>query len=330
MAILQKSWHQPFTNQFITRSGDSYDRTRSYLWHIKEALISHPTCPWTIVASSNQTISSLGDNWTSVSDVVKGTNDTWNGSWILFRTPTISFPRLWLYIDWTDTLNSQANIRVTTTQPDVSSLSPAKGLVLDGPTCGENGWIQSATISGTYSDDMSAIVASDGSFLITQGEGVNFAGDPMTISSDKYWLMFNRLQDVQSQDPYGFVLGSSGNISDSLVNEGAFPWRDFRTIHPNGSQVTCSIVRPQIPSSSQQYAFEALIDDPLRNFNPVAYPMRVVSTTSGKESYKGFLEDFWWGARLVRKFGQPGFDGASLAVMQKGLLWVPAVEPYRW
>jgi hypothetical protein len=73
-----------------------------------------------------------------------------------------------------------------------------------------------------------------------------------------------------------------------------------------------------------------ITDNYKKNNRPFAEEMRVFVNTAGHESKKGKISDMWWGAGMVPRYGQPGFEGENVVVMQKGVLWLPCVEPFFW
>lgn len=322
---LTKDWHQPYTSQLMTRAGTSVARMQAFLYYMKEALLSHPKHPWTLLASSDG-VSTVGlsDNWSGLSSIIQGVNDTWPGSWAVFRSPAGTYPVLYLVLSWYSSYAYRASVFVTTEEPDLSSLSIYRVPGFTGPYIGNSDWRLISTASGEYTDQMSALVASDGSFIMTSSIGRNFTQDP----KEDHFLFLNRMADTNSLDPYSFVLGCSGDsYATAFFSQSSGCWKDLRVLHPDGTEVVCTAAWPGYGTPSMQ---EAMSDDYARGWKPFAYPMRVVATTTGKESYKGTLEDMWWGGKERPKWGQPGFDGEDFIVMQKGILWVPCLTPYRW
>ncbi len=330
MPILRKTWHQPYTAELLARTSDTAACMRVYLYLIKMALLSHPTNPWTVLASYGGGVVGTDDNWTSSDVLGRGPNDTTVGSWILLQAPGTS--TVYLYLEWTGNLDYQVNVWVTTEKPDLSNLSTVKGLVLGGPKCGQDSWTLLVS-TGTAVNSMSAVVADDGSFTIMHTLGLNQIGAGDRWSSVKEYdvLWFNRSEDVNPLDPYGFTLFCTNDTSNALVEVDTTAWRDVRSIHPDGTQIVCTIgITATIYDSYFVDLQSTVCDDFMRNWRPLVMPMRIYATTPGKESYKGVVSDMWWGTKETPRFGQPGFEGEEMVVMQKGILWVPCSEPYRW
>jgi hypothetical protein len=199
-----------------------------------------------------------------------------------------------------------------------------------GPYCGASDWnLFNGSGSGVYIDLFSMVVAADGSFVVT---------NPMVDGLTSEWvrpseyslLWFNRLTDTNPLDPYGFALCSSNGDSTCLTSI-ATTWNNIWSIHPDGTQVQCSASMPSVVDGSALAAMHDMnVDDPERGWKPLCLPIRIVSTTAGYESYKGTLEDMWVGSRYIWKWGQPGFVGEDMKVAQKGLLWSPCLEPWRY
>jgi len=332
MAILQKDWHQPYTYQLLTRAGTSYERTRNMLFFIKQGLLSHPTSPWTVVASGNESVASLADNWSAYTDVLRGYNDTDPGSWIVLKSPAGYYPELWLLLDYTTpSVDYRSRVYLTTVEPDISSLSPYRVPEIVGPSCGRDEvQLQYSTGSGHYKDFISMVVAADGSFVVTG------PSDPYRYSTRNMWwpaelnlFFFNRMRDTNPLDPYGFALGMSNADTNCLVNFSGTTWSgaNIHTIHPDGEEALCAAVWPGTGSASELLMMR---DDYWKNWRPQAWPIEILSVTTDKESKKGTLEDMWWGSRWAPCWGQPGFEGEDMVAMQKGILWLPCNEPYRW
>lgn len=333
MTVIAKDWIQPFTSKLLTTSISETDQSRAYLFWLKEGLTSHPTSPWRVVASSNQTTVALGDTWLSESDVNRGTNDTWPGSWIVLKGPEGYPPDIWMILDWTHpTAANLQNVKFTVSAPYLDTITTYRVPETIGSYFGFDSLeLYNAGGSVQSINMITMLVASDGSFIVTNPSTkyTNLV-DNWTLSGERSLFFFNRLRDVQALDPYGCVCGASGDNSTVLDTPSATTWSGTRikSLHPSGVEIGCAATWPR--SASNIDVPEASADDYVRNWKPFATSMRVISVTSAYEYNKGTLEDMWWGGLYPPKFGQPGFEGQDFNVMQKGALWMPCFEPFRW
>lgn len=74
-------------NQTFTASVDAYSTVREVLFNIKQSLTSSAggvSSPWVVVSSSNATVASAGDNWSTSADVVSAYNGQ-NHSWVVLQ-----------------------------------------------------------------------------------------------------------------------------------------------------------------------------------------------------------------------------------------------------
>lgn len=335
MAILAKDWHQPYTSAYM--GVDSYtERATYFMYLLKEGLLSHPTSPWTVVASSNGSVASLADNWSSVADVVRGTNDTWVGSWIVMKTPPGSGTQLYLRIDYTSTTEYSENVWMSPDAPDLSALSPYRvpQFSAASPVFGRDQTHLHGDLTGSlHRAQFCMAVASDGSFVATSHAFVSpdsFGAWPIIRSL----FVFNRLKYAHPLDPYGFVLITS-DTQYPLRGIDGVPWTGsdgMFSLHPDGTPILCAACWSGGQSAAVRPIYKLVADDFLRDYRPLAEPIPIVSVTSGKTYRKGELEDLWLGAYDLPplRWGQPGFDGTDMTVAQKGILWVPCTDLPRY
>lgn len=333
MTILNKIWHQPYTETLISRvSGDAEVVRAGYHLFLKNGLLSHPTHPWTVVASSNRTVADTNDNWSTTSDITYGKNDTWPGSWMLLKSPTGVRGPFYMLLDRTNISSIVTRVVISKSTVDLENLSPVRQPTFLGPYCVFSGSLWDTGWSGHYISSISLVVADDGSFVMgaprRAGQSLSRS---YSESNDDTYFFFNVLEDVNPLDPYGFVLWSAGTASNCQNSVTDAQWATAVSIHPDGTQVTCAILHPIITRASY---FDQLpyisYEDALRAYKPFAWPMHITAITSGKEFVKGVISDIYWGGTFRPQNAQPGYDGLNMVAMRKNLLWVPCLTPYRW
>lgn len=335
MPVLKKNWVQPYTFQLFGRDSNSYTRNRECLFFLKTALISHPTNPWTVVASSNRSVASTGDNWSSSSDIVHGSNDTWPGSWIILKSPTGTQGPFYMIFNWTTSADYDTDWYVTTEQPDVSSLSPYRVPDLPSAKAGyDNIRLFGDTGSGYYLSGITIVTADDGSFVATCSQEVLWPGDGKEWGEPRLYgsCFFNVLDEVQDNDPYGFVMWTADGGGTSIwQNPEESTWNTMKSVYPDGTPVTCYPMRPAFVAGNIRRAVqEAVCDNPMDTWRPLAWPIEIWTADSGKRMRKGVLSDMYWAPRYMYSWGQPGYDGQNLVAQQHGCMWLPATEPYRY
>lgn len=336
MPVMKKIWHQPCTAEPIgLSSGSSLDRNRDFLFLLKEALLSHPTNPWTMVASSNRSVASLADNWSSPADISRGSSDTWPGSWMILKSPTGTKGPFYMLLDLTSLADDRTDWYISKDPFDVSSLSPYRvpGGVSTYASPGAR-LLFGSRGSAYHITGETILVADDGSFVATTQTRayVDSSGEEWGDPYDCSLVFFNVLDDADPTDPYPFVMFTDDSDRQLKTNQFDSTWRSYgRSIYPDGSNSTCYFLAPRAVSSDYRLDVqECVTDNPLNSQRPFAWPIEVWTVDSGRRMRKGILSDMWWASRWMYSWGQPGYDGQTLVAQQSGCIWLPATQPYRY
>lgn len=338
MTLLQKTWHQPYNSHAVPDVRTDAARQYQFAhWMIKRALTEIPVNPWTVLASSNTVTVGLGDHWNDRTDIVTGTNDTWPGSWCVLKSPD-THPKGPIYLVMKATVGGGGvwyypTYRIAVSCPDLSTGSLYRVPEATGPEISKGVQFNSP-ISGSFEWYFTALVAEDGSFFIIW----------TTLEvQDNSFLAFNWLKGAHNLDPYPFVFwGSEGGAGSPgtffYTSDGNF-WQDAYTIAPDGTQVQCALSPPAQRYGDYEYIMTSrTADDVNRSGKPFSWPIRVFNITSGYRGHKGFMEDLWWAGdggvanneRYPKRWGQAGYVGENMEVMQRGCLWFPCKVPFRW
>ncbi len=327
MSILQKTWSQPYNSYALPalplgRIDLGTDLESSMLVLLKDAL---KTVGWKVLASSNRSVANTSDNWSSPTNVDRGLNDTWPGSWIVLKSPWI--PTVYMLIDYTSVASYRLRIRWSPSMPDISSPHIYRVPEATGPEINEEVYVNGPG-SGAYEWYMTVLTATDGSFiLITSSIDV----------TDNNVLMLNFIRDADPRDPHPYVIWQkTASVPDQLKEPHTSSNDHVFSFASDGEPVECSFQYPAVLHGTTTTEIASYASDDLqRGYRPFSWPVRVVVRTAGYEGFKGFLEDVWWGAVESQtlesmRWMQPGYDGANMVVMRRGCFWFPCLEPFRW
>lgn len=321
---LVKTWCHAYPSRWEAHPW--YDEAwRTHMWQLKEALINAAVGAWTVVASGNRSTAGLYDTWTTWANV-DGRNsddDTYvsPGSWMLLKSPTGTRGPFWLLFEISSTSFSSSTptrFWITKTEPDLSNVVDYRLPPLTGPYA--HTW---ATLDvGGVDNHVDILVADDGSFCMINRR---FPTEQGGLGYPRTFLFFNILDDVPSQDPYGFLFFATGNQSSNL-EQGDVTWTYGVGIDPDGVASNRSFART-VPRNSNgtlsatRTPANAIAEDPAWGLY-YSEKIPIFCTTAGRRGIRGTLSDIWWAPFNVTT-GVCGFIDTSTKVCCMQSLWLP-------
>lgn len=290
-----KLWYTADAGTVVSARNDGTSSNSKYipvLWAIKDRLVSAGAGAWTVLASSGKAgggslVANTDDNWLSSADLVSATSDTGNRSWILLKSPTSRFAgTFYLLIDYWGTNELYCNYYFTKSQPDIGS--PATNA---RPPATGNEWshlgvyIVRDNNGAQVINSMMAVRAHDGSFVLAVSSPI---GGENCIGA---LYLFNVLHATRSWDTTKAASlvatgwGSRIVYSDTL---------QFKSLHEDGTEVT---LEPVWIRASAQVSMTSSMVDPFSG-DWVTWNVPMICTTTSKKTFRGELEDIFWGSPM--------------------------------
>jgi len=330
----RKIWETVDCGTFVSSdySALSLNGNAAILYQMKLGLTSSSVGRWTVVASCGKAggsvlIASLGDNWTCVADVIRGTTSSSPRSWILLRSPRrVNGNWYYMLMDywWTGSAsdNSCANWYFTTSLPDLSALS-----TITRPPPTGNEWSHvgsrihtslSAFVSGTKTY---LWCAHDGSFVFAASSG---RMDNISASISHYFqsgTVFNILR-TGSYPTWDSVQAVSCRWADAGSQMPVSSAVRFQTLHQDGSACSLAQIEPYFKYIGS-ISYMTHTDDMTEQY--YGFPVHLVSIDSGKKCFRGILEDLYMSSNFIND-GQPVFKNQVLKSIRVGPWMVPSTR----
>jgi hypothetical protein len=231
-------------------------------------------------------VADTNDNWLSPDDLVPGSLDTDDRSWILLKSPTTRFAgTFYLLIDYRYNGSGpelRAQWTFTKSQPDISS--PA--INARPPATGDewnhaDAYILRSTAIGAYTATIYALRAHDGSFYIA---GCVPVGETHVIVAH---YMLNVLRRPKPWDTVKAVTMVTTNLNGVRLR-----WDSnivFKSLHVDGSEVSLAPVQFE---TDGDFPYSYTLTDPWTG-QWVTYPVPVFCYTAGAQTFRGELEDIF-------------------------------------
>lgn len=206
----------------------------------------------------------------------------------------------------------------TPTEPDLSNVVDYRLPPLLGPYA--HTW---ATLdAGGVDNHVDVLVADDGSFCMTTRRFPTSGGG---IGYPRTFLFFNIMDDVPSQDPYGFFLFAVGNESKVLDQEKT-TWKNGVGLDPDGVASNRSMLR-SVPydtngtMTSVRSPATFIAEDPAWG-KYYSEKIPIFCATAGRRGIRGTLSDIWWAPFNVTT-GVCGHIDTSTKVCCMQCFWLP-------
>lgn len=313
-----KQWHTVEPGGVIydvrtsVQSTESFARSKATLFALKDRLIaSGGVGAWTVLASSGKAgggslVASTGDNWSSVDDLVRASNDTTNRSWVVLQSP---LNRYYMTLDYVGADDNIFNVWFSNSVPDISS--PATDI--RPPTTGSEWSHLSQYIFAENANEgalnMVMSRASDGSFFC------GFCG-PANNNLYQFFraiYMFAVYQPNKSWDTVQAVSLVQTNLTSKLRYTDA----SFRSLHSDNLQVTVQPIRLSTVGNDKPLPGVAYTNPWTGGL--VSTPIWLLSSDTSKKCLRGVLQDIF--------FGTSGMDDGTL-LFKNGLVKAIKIGPF--
>lgn len=289
----RKTWVTVDSGTYVSGSQNDTTVAPLMIWRLKHGLVSSPVGRWTVIASSGKAggaslIASTDDNWTSSSDLVRGSSSSADRSWVLLKSPRSPKGPYYLLIDyWHASSDSYCQIYFTNSQPDVSS--PATNS--RPPSTGYEWSYANEPFHGTSNTNLGGtrsylFQAHDGSFVFAGLSGTGYGGGS-TAPFFRSIFVFNvlRWETLISWDTVGAASIHCHSLSQNMIVSDTYRWK---TLHTDGSTVNLAQVRWYTNSTT----------DSIRSTHTSGFsnswwtlPIWLSCVDSGKQCVRGVVED---------------------------------------